>query len=102
MDSWPFLLSGVLASGMVPFVHITFHMSMGIHYYKPLFFLHSKIHYYFGMLLQMMLNSKDLSFVGYTYKNFEAVKGLHQSAGLLSTPSVPIYVSSEHLSQQSR
>ncbi|TVU17148.1 hypothetical protein EJB05_33164, partial [Eragrostis curvula] len=27
-----------------------------------------------------MLNSKDLSFVGYTYKNFEAVKGLHQSA----------------------
>ena len=30
-----------------------------------------------------MLNSKDLSFVGYTYKNFEAVKGLHQSAGLL-------------------
>jgi len=31
----------------------------------------------------MMLNSKDLSFVGYTYKNFEAVKGLHQSAGLL-------------------
>ena len=35
------------------------------------------------MFLQMMLNSKDLSFVGYTYKNFEAVKGLHQSAGLL-------------------
>ena len=31
-----------------------------------------------------MLNSKDLSFVGYTYKNFEAVKGLHQSAGLLN------------------
>ncbi|KAG2616831.1 hypothetical protein PVAP13_3NG177085 [Panicum virgatum] len=36
-----------------------------------------------GASRKMMLNSKDLSFVGYTYKNFEAVKGLHQSAGLL-------------------
>ncbi|KMT17903.1 hypothetical protein BVRB_2g034320 [Beta vulgaris subsp. vulgaris] len=26
-----------------------------------------------------MLTSKDLSFVGYTYKNFDAVKGLHHS-----------------------
>jgi len=24
----------------------------------------------------MMLNSKDLSFVGYTYKNFDAVKAI--------------------------
>jgi serine/threonine kinase 38 len=35
-----------------------------------------------GASRKMMLNSKDLSFVGYTYKNFEAVKGLHQSADL--------------------
>ncbi|KAG1335440.1 putative serine/threonine-protein kinase 38-like [Cocos nucifera] len=28
---------------------------------------------------KMLLNSKDLSFVGYTYKNFEAVKGFHHS-----------------------
>lgn len=26
-----------------------------------------------------LLTSKDLSFVGYTYKNFDAIKGLHQS-----------------------
>jgi hypothetical protein len=43
---------------------------------------HHEVDHCFGMLLQMMLNSKDLSFVGYTYKNFEAVKGLHQFAGL--------------------
>uniref|UniRef100_A0A0A9D9T2 Uncharacterized protein n=1 Tax=Arundo donax TaxID=35708 RepID=A0A0A9D9T2_ARUDO len=36
----------------------------------------------------MMLNSKDLSFVGYTYKNFEAVKGLHQSADLQRSSSL--------------
>ncbi|KAF0916034.1 hypothetical protein E2562_000663 [Oryza meyeriana var. granulata] len=29
-----------------------------------------------GPSRKMMLNSKDLSFVGYTYKNFDAVKGL--------------------------
>nr|ACL52458.1 unknown [Zea mays] len=34
-----------------------------------------------------MLNSKDLSFVGYTYKNFEAVKGLHQFADLQRSSS---------------
>ncbi|KAG1330126.1 serine/threonine-protein kinase 38 [Cocos nucifera] len=28
---------------------------------------------------KMLLNSKDLSFVGYTFKNFEAVKGFHHS-----------------------
>jgi hypothetical protein len=32
-------------------------------------------------VLQEKLNSKDLSFVGYTYKNFDAVKGL-KHAGL--------------------
>nr|CAB3464151.1 unnamed protein product [Digitaria exilis] len=36
---------------------------------------------------EMMLNSKDLSFVGYTYKNFEAVKSLHQSADLQRSSS---------------
>ena len=29
----------------------------------------------------MLLTPKDLSFVGYTYKNFDAVKGLHGSLG---------------------
>lgn len=29
----------------------------------------------------MLLTPKDLSFVGYTYKNFEAIKGLHNSFG---------------------
>lgn len=29
----------------------------------------------------MLLTPKDLSFVGYTYKNFEAVKGLRHSFG---------------------
>jgi serine/threonine kinase 38 len=41
-----------------------------------------------GPSRKMMLNSKDLSFVGYTYKNFEAVKGLHQSAGLQRSSSL--------------
>ncbi|CAN6340855.1 unnamed protein product [Urochloa humidicola] len=41
-----------------------------------------------GSSRKMMLNnSKDLSFVGYTYKNFEAVKGLHQSADLQRSSS---------------
>ncbi|KAF6983002.1 hypothetical protein CFC21_001306 [Triticum aestivum] len=35
-----------------------------------------------GSSRKIIPNSKDLSFVGYTYKNFEAVKGLRQSAGL--------------------
>ncbi|KAH9763134.1 AGC kinase family protein [Citrus sinensis] len=30
---------------------------------------------------EMMLTPKDLSFVGYTYKNFEAVKGMHNRIG---------------------
>lgn len=30
----------------------------------------------------MLLTPKDLSFVGYTYKNFEAVKGLRNSFGM--------------------
>ena len=30
---------------------------------------------------QKMLTAKDLNFVGYTYKNFDAVKGLHSSVG---------------------
>lgn len=29
-----------------------------------------------------MLTSKDLSFVGYIYKNFDVVKGLHYSFGM--------------------
>ncbi|CAL4902619.1 unnamed protein product [Urochloa decumbens] len=33
-----------------------------------------------GASRKMMLNSKDLSFVGYTYKNFEAVKDLQRSS----------------------
>ncbi|KAL6897861.1 hypothetical protein ACP4OV_006820 [Aristida adscensionis] len=41
-----------------------------------------------GPSRKMMLNSKDLSFVGYTYKNFEAVKGLHQSADLQRSSSL--------------
>lgn len=33
-------------------------------------------------LLQMMLTPKDLSFVGYTYKNFEALKGAYDLYGM--------------------
>ena len=34
-------------------------------------------------ILQMLLTPKDLNFVGYTYKNFDAVKeGLRQSFGM--------------------
>ena len=29
------------------------------------------------MYMQLFQNPKDLNFVGYTYKNFDAVKGLH-------------------------
>lgn len=32
--------------------------------------------------MQMRSTPKDLSFVGYTYKNFDAVKGLHRSFGM--------------------
>ena len=31
---------------------------------------------------RQMLTPKDLSFVGYTYKNFEAIKGLRPSSGM--------------------
>ncbi|KAH9763125.1 AGC kinase family protein [Citrus sinensis] len=34
---------------------------------------------------EMMLTPKDLSFVGYTYKNFEAVKGMHNRIDKRST-----------------
>ncbi|PKA63648.1 Serine/threonine-protein kinase [Apostasia shenzhenica] len=34
-----------------------------------------------GPTRKMLLDPKDLSFVGYTYKNFEAVKGLHKLKG---------------------
>ncbi|KAK9102515.1 hypothetical protein Sjap_019769 [Stephania japonica] len=34
-----------------------------------------------GPSRKMLLTPTDLSFVGYTYKNFDAVKGLHQSLG---------------------
>lgn len=32
--------------------------------------------------MQLQLTPKDLSFVGYTYKNFDAVKGLRQVFGM--------------------
>lgn len=32
-----------------------------------------------GPLKKMLMTPKDLNFVGYTYKNFEAVKGLRYS-----------------------
>ncbi|KAK3016827.1 hypothetical protein RJ639_006366 [Escallonia herrerae] len=35
-----------------------------------------------GPLRKMLLTPKDLSFVGYTYKNFEAVKGSRHSFGM--------------------
>jgi hypothetical protein len=31
--------------------------------------------------MQLQLTPKDLNFVGYTYKNFDAVKGLRQAFG---------------------
>ncbi|KAM7519656.1 hypothetical protein LguiB_018618 [Lonicera macranthoides] len=34
-----------------------------------------------GRLRKMLLTPNDLNFVGYTYKNFEAVKGLHRPPG---------------------
>ncbi|EEE54016.1 hypothetical protein OsJ_00676 [Oryza sativa Japonica Group] len=40
-----------------------------------------------GPSRKMMLNSKDLSFVGYTYKNFDAVKGLKHSGPADMDPS---------------
>lgn len=33
---------------------------------------------------QLLLTPKDLSFVGYTYKNFDAVKGLRRAFGMHS------------------
>jgi len=36
---------------------------------------------FFFFIVQMLLAPKDLSFVGYTYKNFDAVKGLRHSLG---------------------
>lgn len=45
-----------------------------------------------GQSRKMKLNSKDLSFVGYTYKNFDAVKGLKhadmQRSSSLTRPSL--------------
>ncbi|XP_072985724.1 uncharacterized protein [Typha latifolia] len=35
-----------------------------------------------GPTRKMLLDAKDLSFVGYTYKNFDAVKGLQQSSDM--------------------
>ncbi|XP_050219383.1 uncharacterized protein LOC126669859 [Mercurialis annua] len=40
-----------------------------------------------GPMRKMMLNSQDLSFVGYTYRNFDAVKGLHHSFDLKRSTS---------------
>lgn len=38
--------------------------------------------------MQMLLTPKDLSFVGYTYKNFDAVKGLRS----LGMESISLYI----------
>lgn len=38
-------------------------------------------HSWYIFLMQKLLNAQDLSFVGYTFKNFDAVKGLHQPTG---------------------
>lgn len=46
-----------------------------------------------GPIRKMLLTPKDLNFVGYTYKNFEAVKGLHHSFDLMSN-TTPIRTSS--------
>ncbi|KAA0055805.1 serine/threonine-protein kinase tricorner [Cucumis melo var. makuwa] len=46
-----------------------------------------------GPIRKMLLTPKDLSFVGYTYKNFEAVKGLHHSFDVKSN-TAPIRTSS--------
>lgn len=50
-----------------------------------------------GPSRKMMLSPQDLSFVGYTYKNFEAVKGLHHSfdkkRNPLGIPSAADYMS---------
>jgi len=40
-----------------------------------------------GLMRKMLLTPKDLSFVGYTYKNFDAVKGLLNSGGLRRSTS---------------
>ncbi|GAV72983.1 Pkinase domain-containing protein/Pkinase_C domain-containing protein [Cephalotus follicularis] len=40
-----------------------------------------------GPIRKMLLTPKDLSFVGYTYKNFEAVKGLQHSFDIKRTTS---------------
>lgn len=38
-------------------------------------------HSWYIFLMQKLLNAQDLSFVGYTFKNFDAIKGLHQPTG---------------------
>lgn len=43
-----------------------------------------------GPLRKMLLTPKDLNFVGYTYKNFEAVKGLRRSSEAKSDKSQPL------------
>ncbi|KAK8940021.1 Serine/threonine-protein kinase AtPK1/AtPK6 [Platanthera guangdongensis] len=42
-----------------------------------------------GPSRKMLLTPKDLSFVGYTYKNFEAVKGIKQSKDVMRTSASP-------------
>lgn len=41
--------------------------------------------------MQMLLTPKDLSFVGYTYKNFDAVKGLRRPSGMEATTKLLNY-----------
>jgi hypothetical protein len=41
-----------------------------------------------GLSRKMLLAPKDLSFVGYTYKNFDAVKGLRHSLEMARTMSL--------------
>jgi hypothetical protein len=54
------------------YVHFT-----DTHIFLPLYTWSSYVCFFWK--LQMMLNSKYLSFVGYTYKNFDAVKGIKRS-----------------------
>jgi hypothetical protein len=37
-----------------------------------------------------MLTSKDVNFVGYTYKNFDVFKGMHAPVGMIDLPSQPL------------
>ncbi|KAK9274780.1 hypothetical protein L1049_022032 [Liquidambar formosana] len=48
-----------------------------------------------GPSRKMLLTPKDLNFVGYTYKNFEAVKGLHHSFADMKRSMTPKLLSTD-------